>query len=60
MNNIPKYKLHLNTEAFADTLPQGFVFQDSEGKIQFANASALRILGITLEEIQGRDSNDTN
>ena len=60
MNNIPKYKLHLNTETFADTLPQGFVFQDSEGKIQFANASALRILGVTLEEIQGRDSYDTN
>ena len=60
MNNIPKYKLHLNTEAFADTLPQGFVFQDSEGKILFSNAYALRILGVTLEEIQGRDSNDTN
>ena len=41
-----------------ETVPQGVVYQDKEGRITSANPAALRILGLTLAEMQGRSSVD--
>jgi PAS domain S-box-containing protein len=41
-----------------DTIDQGIVYQDSEGKIISANIAAQQILGLTLDEMQGRTSTD--
>jgi|GEM_PF-368387 len=41
-----------------ETMVQGVVFQDSEGKIIHANSAAEKILGLTLEQMQGRASVD--
>lgn len=38
--------------------PQGIVIQDAEGAILGANAAAERVLGISLEQMQGRTSID--
>ena len=39
---------------------QGIVYQDSEGLIVNANPAAQRILGLTLDQMQGRTSSDPN
>jgi len=39
-----------------ETMAQGVVYQDSEGHIVDANPAAQRILGLTLEQLQGRTS----
>ncbi len=39
-----------------ETVPQGIVYQDTEGHITAANPAALRILGLTLAQLQGRTS----
>ncbi|MEW6261540.1 MAG: ATP-binding protein [Thermodesulfobacteriota bacterium] len=39
-----------------ETMAQGVVYQDAEGKIIEANPSALRILGLTLDQLIGRSS----
>ena len=41
-----------------ETMVQGVVFQDIEGRIIHANPSAERILGLTLDQMQGRGSID--
>ncbi len=41
-----------------ETMAQGVVYQDAEGEIISANPAAERILGFSLEEIQGRTSSD--
>ena len=41
-----------------ETVPQGVVYQDAQGKITAANPAALRILGLSLEQMQGRTSMD--
>ncbi len=41
-----------------ETLPQGVVFQDPEGKITYANPAAEKILGLGFEQMQGRTSGD--
>jgi PAS domain S-box-containing protein len=41
-----------------ETMAQGVVFQDSSGFITGANPAAERILGLSLEELQGRTSDD--
>lgn len=41
-----------------ETVPQGIVYQDARGKITAANPAAQRILGLTLAQLQGRDSVD--
>ena len=41
-----------------ETVPQGVVYQDARGRITSANPAALRILGLTLAQLQGRDSLD--
>jgi diguanylate cyclase (GGDEF)-like protein/PAS domain S-box-containing protein len=41
-----------------ETVPQGVVYQDTAGRITSANPAAQRILGLTLEQLQGRDSVD--
>jgi PAS domain S-box-containing protein len=41
-----------------ETMPQGIVYQDSEGKIISANPAAEKILELKLEEMQGRLSTD--
>ncbi len=41
-----------------ETVPQGVVYQDKEGRITSANPAALRILGLTLAQLQGRSSVD--
>ncbi len=41
-----------------ETMAQGVVYQDAEGKIISANPAAERILGLTLDQMQGRNSFD--
>ena len=41
-----------------ETMPQGVVYQDAEGKIIYANPAAEKILGLTLHQMQGRTSSD--
>ncbi len=41
-----------------ETVPQGVVYQDTDGRITSANPAALRILGMTLAQMQGRKSID--
>lgn len=41
-----------------ETVPQGVVYQDTHGRITGANPAALRILGLTLDQLQGRNSID--
>ena len=41
-----------------ETMAQGVVYQDSEGHIISANLAAERILGLTLDQMQGRTSID--
>ncbi len=40
------------------TMAQGVVFQDSDGKIIHANPAAESIMGLNLEQMQGRTSTD--
>ena len=41
-----------------EAMRQGVVFQDAEGRITSANKAAERILGLTLDQLQGRTSSD--
>ena len=41
-----------------ETVAQGVVYQDLDGRITAANPSALRILGLSLDQLQGRSSID--
>ena len=41
-----------------ETMAQGVVYQDSDGQIIAANPSAERMLGLTLDQMQGRTSID--
>jgi len=41
-----------------ETMTQGIVYQSSDGKITSANLSAGQILGLTLDQMQGRTSID--
>jgi len=41
-----------------ETVPQGIVYQDPDGHITSANEAAQRILGLTLDQLQGRTSID--
>ena len=41
-----------------ETMSQGVVYQDSEGRIISANPAAERLLGLILEQMQGRTSMD--
>lgn len=41
-----------------ETMSQGVVYQDAEGKIISANPAAERILGLSLDQMQGRTSTD--
>jgi len=41
-----------------ETMAQGVVYQDKDGKIISANPAAERILGLTLDQMQGRKSID--
>lgn len=41
-----------------ETIAQGVVFQDLDGRITAANAAAERILGLSLDQMQGRTSID--
>ena len=41
-----------------ETMAQGVVYHDAEGKIISANPAAERILGLTLDQLQGRTSFD--
>ncbi|MBK7891876.1 MAG: PAS domain S-box protein [Bdellovibrionales bacterium] len=45
--------------AILDSMEDGLVVQDSDGKIIDFNESAMRILGLTDEEMLGRDSMDS-
>ena len=39
-----------------ETMVQGVVYQDADGKITLANLAAQRILGLSLDQMQGRTS----
>ncbi len=41
-----------------ETMTQGVVYQNSNGRIVSANPAAERILGLTLDQMQGRTSTD--
>jgi diguanylate cyclase (GGDEF)-like protein/PAS domain S-box-containing protein len=41
-----------------ETVPQGVVYHDVSGAITSANPAALRILGLSLDQLQGRTSMD--
>ena len=41
-----------------ETVPQGVVYHDTAGRITSANPAAQRILGLTLAQLQGRQSID--
>ena len=41
-----------------ETMAQGVVYQDAEGRITEANPAAQEILGLTLDQMQGRTSLD--
>lgn len=41
-----------------ETMTQGVVYQDAQGKITAANPAAAEILGLTLDQMQGRTSVD--
>ncbi len=41
-----------------ETMSQGVVFQDADGKIEMANPAAENILGLSLDQLQGRTSMD--
>lgn len=42
-----------------DTMAQGVVYQDAHGKIIQANEAALNLLGLTRNQLLGKDSMDT-
>lgn len=44
--------------ALFDTLPMGLVYQDAQGKITDANQEALRLLGLSMDQLCGRTSHD--
>ena len=44
--------------ALFETMAQGVVYQDAEGHITLANPAAERILGLSMDEMQGRSSID--
>jgi PAS domain S-box-containing protein len=44
--------------ALFETMPVGVVYQDAEGRIVAANPAAQEILGLTLDQLQGRTSVD--
>jgi len=41
-----------------ETMAQGVVFQDSQGRITSANSMAEKILGLTIDQLMGRESYD--
>ncbi|TVR75712.1 MAG: PAS domain S-box protein, partial [Spirochaetaceae bacterium] len=41
-----------------ETISQGIIYQDADGTISSANPAAQRILGLTLDQMQGRTSMD--
>lgn len=41
-----------------ETMPQGVVYQNADGVVIFANKSAGRILGLTIDQMMGRTSID--
>jgi PAS domain S-box-containing protein len=41
-----------------ETMTQGVIYQDARGRITAANPAALQVLGLTLEQLQGRTSMD--
>ncbi|MFZ5425469.1 MAG: PAS domain S-box protein [Thermodesulfobacteriota bacterium] len=41
-----------------ETMAQGVVYQDASGVVTSANPAALRILGLSMDEMQGRSSLD--
>ena len=43
-----------------DTMAQGVVYQDKNGEIISANHSAEEILGLTIDQMAGKTSNDPN
>jgi PAS domain S-box-containing protein len=58
---LAEQKLKDSEEKFRtlfERMAQGVVYQDADYKITEANPAALRILGLTLEQIQGRTSMD--
>ncbi|MGD8244326.1 MAG: PAS domain S-box protein [Anaerolineae bacterium] len=44
--------------ALFETITEGIVYQDAEGQIVSANPAAEQILGLTLDQMQGRTSSD--
>ncbi|MCX6282448.1 MAG: PAS domain S-box protein [Bacteroidetes bacterium] len=47
-----------NFKILFNTMSQGVVFQDAEGKIITANPAAQELLGLSLDQMQGRSSAD--
>lgn len=47
-----------NYNSLMKAIDQGFVFQDTSGVIRSANTAALNILGLDMDQLQGRKSPD--
>jgi|GEM_PF-586925 len=45
-------------KALFDSMAQGVVYQDSQGRITHANPAAEKLLGLTMDQMQGRVSAD--
>ena len=59
MNTMPTIKMILEWQSAAfDALSEGVVVQDLSSRILWANEAALIILGLTTDQIEGRDSYD--
>ena len=66
VRNITEQKLvdekrrlsELKYRTLFETMAQGVVYQDAQGKINSANPAAERILGLTLDQMQGSTSTD--
>ncbi len=50
--------LHLQNTALLSNMSEGLVFQDQSGKIISHNPAALKILGLTSDQLNGRTSLD--
>ena len=49
---------HRRFRSLFECMQQGVVYQDANGRITLANPAACRILGVTVDQLQGRTSTD--
>jgi len=55
---LAPHKSRIRYRTLFETMAQGVVYQDADGRITSANPAAERILGLTLDQMAGRVSRD--